>query len=213
MRGSIVALVLLGGCTLGRLDGLTGGAGTNTGDASVVVEAGVEASAGPSDASAEAGDAAPVPVTLLSYSFDDLTTCNDTSFNSTLAESMNGRTDGHACKVCGQNASADSFSYSIEVPGAVAAVGARYHVTAWYRNPAAGATAMNVAIAVRSFFRQPYNQVEVSPTFGTTGADWRRIDAELVLTKPADAVDVYIGESYGAGVCFVFDDLVVTRLD
>ena len=179
----------------------------------MLVDAAADSDASPTDASTDAGDASGASVTLLSYSFDDVTTCNDGSFNSALSETANGRTDANACKVCGLSASSDSFSYSVDVPGAAAVVGAHYHATAWYRNPSSGATAMSVAFALRSLIRQPFDQVEVAPSFAQIGADWRRIDADLVLTKPADLVDVYISETYAAGVCFIFDDLVITRVD
>ena len=205
--------MVLGGCTLGRLDGLTGGSGIEVPDAGVV-EAGVDSSVKVDAGSApDGGDAGP-GVLLFSDSFADAQTCIDTSFNSTLSTSSNGRTDGSACKVCGHSAGPGSFSYSTDVAGAVATVGAHYHATAWYRNPVAGATASSVSFALRSIVSTPtFGEIEVASKSGTIGSDWRRIDVDLVLTKPAQGVDVFLAAPYGPGVCFVFDDLQVTRTD
>lgn len=206
--GVFLSVVLLGACTFGRLDGLTGG----DPDAGTPEDAGV---------AVDAAEAAPPPVgvdaatstTILAETFEADGACAGGSFNSTLSRTDQKPHGGKfSCRACVASTAIDTFSYSYDLPTAEAVVGARYHAKVWFRTPTTGASATSVSFALRSFRRDPYVQVEADVVFADIKADWSSVEADLTLTKPAEGLDFFLSQTSGTGFCFVLDDLEITRL-
>lgn len=205
--GLYLSVVVLGACTFGRLDGLTGGE----------PDAG-----GPQDAGAppDAAEAAAPPVvdaatrtTILSETFEADGTCQGGSFNSTISRTDQKPHGGKmGCRVCMASTTYDSYSYSYPLPTAEATVGARYHAKVWFRTPTSGASATSVSFALRSIRRDPYTEVENAVSAVDLTGDWTSTELDFTLTRPAEGVDFYLSQSSGAGFCFVLDDLEITRL-
>lgn len=207
--GLLLTFGLLGACTFGRLDGLTGG----DPDAGAPEDAGAPTLLDAADAQVTIADAGPTTTTIFSADFESGERCTGGSYNSTLS-TTDQKPHGGAlgCRVCIASTSIATYSYSFELEGQPVPIGARFHAKVWFRRPTSGATSDSVSFALRSVTRDPFTEVETSSAFADAKADWSLAEVDLTVTKPAEALNFYLSQNSGTGYCFVLDDLEITRL-
>lgn len=138
------------------------------------------------------------------------------SYQGSLDFASPGHTGSGACRACAAPGATSIFSGDDNGASGDAVLGATYHAEGWVRSAPNAPAPPNVALFLRSDTLQNGNFVQLelneSPE-APIDATWQRFETSLDITMPGGTINVFIAGPAAAGACFLFDDVVLRRVN
>jgi len=229
-RRVLASLVFFGaGCTLTNIDNLTGGVGPGidaASDGSRLDDGdpggGSDALSGQEDApfdappdvkfdvTVDAGSDAPSIVNLHPNGTFESSSSPWIGYKGTIALDPTAHTGTGSLRAC-SGAGSGVFTADDKGPIPNPINGATYRVSAWVRDAPSAPAASGLTLFLRTIAGGIDQQQSMSSGAPLTSA-WQRLETTLLVSKPADVLNVYVGGNISSGACFLLDDVVVDRI-
>jgi len=143
-------------------------------------------------------------------------TCDPwTGFQGTVDAVSTAHTGSGACRACTLPQTMDYFTADDNRAPGPAEVGATYRVQAWVRTDPSSPPPVDVRIFLR-------NATDVNGTFMDLGqnmspavtidATWQRLETTFTFTQPG-SLNVFLGATTATGACFLFDDVLLQKVN
>lgn len=135
------------------------------------------------------------------------------AYEGTLTHVATAHSGSGACRTCQVASAMDIFSGDDNGASGPGIVGATYRASAWVRTEPGRPAPPSVAITLRIVpTNAPFAELELmsSPEVAIDGT-WKRIETTLTMTK-AGTLNVFVYGNVAPSSCFLFDDVVLQRL-
>ena len=215
----LVAITALGGSACSLLTSLDGYSEGVPDAAAASTDASVDVAVGPPPAT---GDAAPLDAAdeaglpnLHPNGTFEATTMPWYGFQAQpITLDSTAHSGSKSLRVCTAQTTTDYFTADDQGAITNPVANATYHATAWVRVPQGGVPLPEVKLFMRTVNTSPsYVTLEFAETaLAAVDESWKQFEVALVVTKPAQRLNVVVGATHVAGACMLIDDVRVERV-
>jgi hypothetical protein len=120
-----------------------------------------------------------------------------------------------ACRACALPQTTDFFTADDNRATGPGVVGATYHVEAWVRADPTRPPPVDVRLYLRYAVDTNGMFVDHGSNYSpvvTLDATWKRLETTYTFTQPGD-LNVFVGADTAPNACFLFDDVVLQRVN